>query len=66
MQHILHPSRAMVVALVCGVGAAVLVAIALGDSAPWAVKVPIAMVGGGTIGLLGAGYAELGGENEED
>jgi hypothetical protein len=66
MQRLLHPSRALVVALLCGAGAAVLVAIALGDSVPWPVKVPIALVGGGTIGLLGAGYAELGRENEDD
>jgi len=59
-------SRAMVVALVCALGAAVLVALALGDSAPWAVKIPVAMVGGGTIGLIGAGYAVLGTENEEE
>jgi hypothetical protein len=59
-------SRAMVVALACGLGAAVLVALALGDSAPWAVKIPVAMVGGGTIGLIGAGYAVAGTENDEE
>lgn len=58
-------SHAMLIALLSGVGAAVLVAIALGDSAPWLVKVPIALVGGGTIGLIGAGYAALGTENED-
>lgn len=63
--HLPHLSRAMLVALLGGVGAAVLVAIALGDSAPWAVKVPVALVGGGTIGLLGAGYAAVGTENDE-
>ena len=66
MRHLRHPSRSMVVAVLCGIGAAVIVCIALGDSAGWAVKVPIALVGGATIGLIGAGYAELGRENEED
>jgi hypothetical protein len=59
-------SRPVVIALLGGLGAAVLVAIALGDSAPWAVKVPVALVGGATIGLLGLGYATMGSENEED
>ena len=58
-------SRAMLLAVLGGVGAAVIVYIALGTSAPWFVKVPIAMVGGGTIGLLGAGYAALGSEDDE-
>jgi hypothetical protein len=58
-------TRGVWIALLGGLGAAVLVAIALGDSAPWAVKIPVALVGGGTIGLIGAGYAELGSENEE-
>ncbi len=56
----------MVVALLGGLGAAVIVFIALGDSAPWVVKMPIALVGGGTIGLLGAGYAAMGSEDDED
>jgi hypothetical protein len=64
--HRMHLSRSLLVALVSGLGAAILVAIALGDSAPWAVKIPVAMVGGGTIGLIGAGYAQLGSENEGD
>ena len=58
-------SRALVVALLGGVGAAVLVAVALGDSAPWVVKIPVALLGGGTIGLLGAGYSEVYRENDE-
>jgi hypothetical protein len=52
-------------ALLCGLGAAVLVAIALGDSAPWAVKIPVALVGGATIGLISAGYAYAGTEKDE-
>ena len=64
--HLPQLSRSLLVALVSGLGAAILVAIALGDSAPWAVKIPVAMVGGGTIGLIGAGYAQLGSENEGD
>lgn len=59
-------SRAVVIAVLTGLGAAVLVAIALGDSVPWAVKIPVAGVGGATIGLLGLGYATAGSENDED
>jgi amino acid transporter len=62
---LLHLPRALLLALLTGVGAAVIVAIALGDSVPWMVKIPVALVGGGTIGLIGAGYAALGSENEE-
>ncbi len=63
--HLPHLPRSIWVALIGGLGAAVLVAIALGDSAPWAVKIPVALVGGATIGLIGAGYAQIGTENEE-
>jgi len=60
-----HLSRAMVVAVLGGVGAAILAFIAMGDSAPWFVKAPVAMICGGTIGLIGAGYAALGSEHED-
>jgi uncharacterized membrane protein (Fun14 family) len=65
VERLLPRSRATLVAILGGLGAAVLVAIALGDSAPWAVKVPVALVGGATIGLLGLGYAAAGSENQE-
>ena len=55
----------MLLALLSGVGAAVIVSFALGDSVSWPLKIPIALVGGGTIGLIAAGYAALGTENEE-
>jgi len=64
--HLPQLSRSMLVAVLTGVGAAVLVAIALGNSAPWLVKILVALVGGATIGLIAAGYAALGSENEED